>query len=82
VEELLVQEIERPVVGVTDSSACFDDLVQTGCSPGRTGGGAEDATDRALLLTEILELARSVLVAARSGWPWGAAWAAVTVEPG
>ena len=63
-QELLLQEIERPVIGVAESFAGFDDLVQHRLQPGRTGDSVEDATDRALLLTEIRKLARSVLVVA------------------
>ena len=63
-EELFLQEIERPVIGVAEPLGGFDDLVEHRLQPSRTGDGAQDATDRALLLAEILELAGGVMVVA------------------
>jgi hypothetical protein len=64
VEEPLVEEIKGAVISIAEPPGGFDDLVQHRLQPGRTSDGAQDATDRTLLLAEILELARSVLVVA------------------
>src|SRR5215218_125842 len=63
-EEFLVEEIKRAVIGIAEPPGGFDDLVQHRLQPARTGDGAQDATDGALLLAEILELARGVVVVA------------------
>lgn len=73
-EEISLQEIERTVFGVAESSACLDNLVQHGLQPSRTRNGAKDAADCALLLAEVFELSRSVLVSAG-----GCHWAQLTL---
>jgi hypothetical protein len=50
-EKLSLEEIERPVIGVAEPSACFDDLIQDWLQPARARDGPENTADRALLFT-------------------------------
>src|SRR5262245_55315373 len=64
IEELMLEEIERAVIGGAESSGRFDDLIKDRLQPGRTSDSAQDAADRALVLTQLLELTSSISVGA------------------
>jgi hypothetical protein len=56
VEESLLEKPERAVIGVAESPARLDDLVENRLEPRRAGNGAKDAADRLLLRAGVLEL--------------------------
>ena len=56
VKEPALEKVERAVIGPAEPLAGFDDLVQDRLDTCAAGDGAKDAADRALLLTEVLQL--------------------------
>ena len=62
VEQTVLEQPERSMVGVAEPSAGFDDLVKHRLQPGGLRHGPENAADRALLLAEILELTSQLRV--------------------
>ena len=62
VQEALLEQVERAVLGPAEPLAGLDDLVQHRLDPRAAGDGAQDAADRALLLAQILDLASELCV--------------------
>jgi len=59
----VLEEPERSVIGVAESSAGLDDLVENRLEPRSAGNGAKDAADCLLLRTEVFGLTSKLRVA-------------------
>ena len=57
VQEPVLEQVERPVIGPAEALTGFDHLVEHGLDPSAAGDGAEDSANRALLFAHVLELA-------------------------
>ena len=62
VEEPVLEQPERTVVGVAEALAGRDHLVEHGFEPCGPSDGPQDAADRALLRTKVFELASELCV--------------------
>jgi hypothetical protein len=56
VEEPVLEQPQRPVVGPTESLACLGHLLEHGLQPARARNRAQDIADRVLPLANVLEL--------------------------
>jgi hypothetical protein len=62
-KESVLEEPERSVMGVAESSARLDHFVENRLQTRSAGNGAKDAADCLLLRTEVLELTSKLRVA-------------------
>jgi hypothetical protein len=60
VQETVLQQPKRPVVGLAQSPARLGHLLENRLQPGRASDSAENAADRALLLPHVLEFTGEV----------------------
>jgi hypothetical protein len=72
VQEFLLEEVERAVIGLAESFAGLDHLVEDRLESLRAGDGPKDAADRALLLARVLEPAGELGVVRYPGHPGAA----------
>jgi hypothetical protein len=78
VQEPVLEEVQRAVVGSAKVLTSLDHLVENGLNPRAAGDGAEDTADRALPFAHLLELASELdIVGGHTGhllslWPRGA----------